>query len=583
MVGDTSSAALVAADATIDWWCPSQFDAPPLFTRLLDPAGPCLRVGPDAAGRPQAGTQRYLAGTLVLVTLLRGVESLVEVTDLMPWDGGRGSGRIVRHVTVLRGPADIAVEVVPGVGELSVWSEGVSFDGTVVRCPAEFVIGSAPPPAPARPRRRAVARAVARLDTGAALVVTVDPSGTRGDPLSPDGAHRLIGRTAAAWRRVSGAADLDGPFADAAARSVVVLTALSGNGAPVSSPVTSLPRVVGGERNGDGRIVRPVVAAAWARAAAAAGLAEQADAAVGWLAAALDHAPPLPSALAPDGSAPPSEAPLTGLAGWRRSEPVLVGSNAPDRRTLEAAAAAVAAAAVLGGELEARWERVVAHADWLADHWQDPDASVWDLRGAPRPWVASRLATRDALARAATAARGRNPLDLDAAGWTVGVRAIERWLLHDAVASDGILRATGDPDVPAEQTDAGLVRAAWLGPWPETDHVVRATLERVRSRNGDGEWIVPWPVELDDGLPGDEPPSVAATLWWARAAALTGDLDAAHGRIDAVVAAGGPLGLLPESFDPRTATALGNRPSAEAHASLLDAVLTLVGDARRDA
>jgi hypothetical protein len=42
--------------------------------------------------------------------------------------------------------------------------------------------------------------------------------------------------------------------------------ALSGTGAPVSSPVTSLPRVVGGERNRDGRVVRPVVAAAWAAA-----------------------------------------------------------------------------------------------------------------------------------------------------------------------------------------------------------------------------------------------------------------------------------------------------------------------------
>jgi GH15 family glucan-1,4-alpha-glucosidase len=41
------------------------------------------------------------------------------------------------------------------------------------------------------------------------------------------------------------------------------------------------------------------------------------------------------------------------------------------------------------------------------------------------------------------------------------------------------------------------------------------------------------------------------------------------------VALGGPLALLPESIDARTGTGLGNRPSAEAHLALLEAVLAL--------
>ena len=80
---------------------------------------------------------------------------------------------------------------------------------------------------------------------------------------------------------------------------------------------------------------------------------------------------------------------------------------------------------------------------------------------------------------------------------------------------------------------------------------------------------------LDDGWPGTEPPSLAATLWWARAAALAGDTDAAHERVEAVLALAGPLGLLPEAVDPRTRTALGNRPSVEAHVALLSAITSL--------
>jgi len=176
--------------------------------------------------------------------------------------------------------------------------------------------------------------------------------------------------------------------------------------------------------------------------------------------------------------------------------------------------------------------------------------------------------------RAAATARRRDPLDLDAAGWTVSVRAIEQGLLHDGLTHDGALRSAVESGVAFEQWDVGVARAAWLGPWPPTEPVLRATLARIASRNGDGPWVVPWPGDQDDGLPGTEPPSVVATLWLARALALAGQPDEAHERIEAVAALGGAVGLLPESFDPRTGLALGNRPSAEAHVAFLEAVLT---------
>ncbi len=107
---------------------------------------------------------------------------------------------------------------------------------------------------------------------------------------------------------------------------------------------------------------------------------------------------------------------------------------------------------------------------------------------------------------------------------------------------------------------------------------MRATLAQIASRNGDGPWVLPWPVDLDDGWPGSEPPSVTATLWLAGALGLAGQSDEAHERLEAVAALAGPLGLLPESVDPRTGLALGNRPSAEAHVALLEAVITLASD-----
>lgn len=578
MVSDTTSAALVAADGTVDWWCPGRFDADPLFTRLLDPAGSCLRVGPAAPGRPPTGSQRYREGTLVLATLLPGRESLVEVEDALTWDGGRRPGRLVRVLRVLRGPAHIAVELVPAGDprDVAAWSEGVAFAGFQVRCGLPFRLSSVPPPAPARPIRRLVAQATTTLDTGATLVVTVD-AGRAPPPLSPDAAARALARTGTAWRRMSAAIDPGGLHADAVARSLLVVTALSGAGAPVAAPTTSLPRVVGGERNTDGRAVAVTTAAAWAATAAASGLHEQADAAATWLAGALEHAPPMPSVLGVDAAVPSGEAHLPHLGGWRRSQPVVAGTNAPDRLTTEPASAVVACAAAIGGrpegaELLARWPLVVAHADWLADHWDERDATVWDLRASAGPWVAPRLAARHALAQVAAAARRRNPLDLDAVGWSTAARDIDAWLASDAIAPGGVLRAATGRD---GASDAALARAAWLGPWPPRDPVVGATLDRLLERNGHGPWVHPVPPDLDDGMPGVEPASVVATLWAARALALAGRTDEAHERVEAVAGLGGGLFLLPESVDATDGSALGNLPASAAHVAFVEAALAL--------
>src|SRR6202020_669432 len=81
IVGDLRTVALVGTDGTVDWYCPSRFDAPSLFGALLDARkGGYFSLFSRTSGRPK---QLYLPDTNILVTRFLGVEAVGEVIDFM--------------------------------------------------------------------------------------------------------------------------------------------------------------------------------------------------------------------------------------------------------------------------------------------------------------------------------------------------------------------------------------------------------------------------------------------------------------------------------------------------------------------
>ena len=54
IVGDLRTVALVGTDGTVDWYCPSRFDAPSLFGALLDAGqGGYFSLRSRSSGRPK--------------------------------------------------------------------------------------------------------------------------------------------------------------------------------------------------------------------------------------------------------------------------------------------------------------------------------------------------------------------------------------------------------------------------------------------------------------------------------------------------------------------------------------------------
>lgn len=573
LIGDTATAALVACDGTIDWWCPGRFDAPAAFFRLLDPAGGALRVGP--AGVPRPGVQSYDRSTNVLRTRLPAPEGELEVTDFFAWRGQRPSGRIVRLLHALRGRVEVEVDVVPGAAfgaarDVSTWSMGIAFDGVAVHtgCAMDGRQGRL------------------TLEAGERAVVVVEAMDERrSEPVSVDGALDLADRATTAWRSHLGPLTYGGPYRDDVERSLLVLKALTygPSGAVVAAATTSLPERVGGERNWDYRYAWLSDSSLAVEATHDAGLAEEAETTRAWLLrtlAASDHAgfPLRPVHDVEGRPLDPHERELE-LAGWRGSQPVRAGNAAADHRQLDVYADLVGAVSHAGDARfpDEAWGSLVAMADWLAEAWRQPDRGIWEIRSEPRHLTSSKLACWYALERMVTLARARDPLDLAQVPWRTASREIAAWVEANGRATGGGLRA--DPS-PADVADAHLVQVAWRSPWAGDERMVAATVDRVISELGSGPFVARYDERFSDGLPAGEGALLATSFWTVETLALLGRWEEAHERMEALCGFSRPLGLLAEQADPVTGDFLGNLPQARSHLSLIRAALALADGPR---
>lgn len=594
-IADGVRGALVTADGTVDWYCPAGIDGTPALWRLLDPAGAAVRVGPVREGtgsgrRLPPASQRYARASLVVSTLLRtGDGRAVEVLDFLPWAGPSETppGRIVRLVTAVAGPVDVEVEVLPGAGAdghrggtgaVEVSSSGVAFGSLVVRGEIAF---EAAPLGRDRPRWRAVRR----LDSGESMVVTVDDRRSPAEPLSVDAARRLADSTLEAWESWAAPVVSEGPYAGAVLRSALLVRSLTGpGGGPVAAGTTSLPRRPGGERTADERAVWLRDAAVAARALAGTGLNEDAEAAESWLRSAVEGSSlPWPAALRPSGEARP-ELEERAWAGWRRSQPVVVGAapGAPVDLDVHGDVALAVSASRRGpwgaggpGPLSGAAPALATAADWVADHWEEPDAGVWEATGSLVRLVASTVQAWVALDATARRAVAANPFDLDAAGWRASAADVLRWLEAEAVEPRGALRRSGPAAGAPEDSDAALLRVAWQGPWPAGHPIVGATVDRVIERQSSGLLLHRLSEGVDDGKPGADSPDLLASLWAVRALARLGRWEEAHERLEAVLGLAGSTGILATAADPVAGELLGNLPAAAVHLAVLEAAADL--------
>ena len=586
LLSDRHSSALVDRAGSVEWLCCPRFDSPSVFGRLLGTEAGHWQVRPSGEW---TSTRRYLDRTLVLATTFATSTGTLVVTDLLAMgedNGGHRLGTEVPHLLVRRlectgGSVEIEVDYRPRPEYGLVVPLLAAVDGGVTaRGGAEWLVLTTPFDLELV-QGRGVGRAT--LTDGETCHLALQRSTLEQTPArvwSQPGLAAVVERTVEAWRSWSELhQSYDGPWAELVHHSGRVLQGLSfqPSGAIVAAATTSLPESVGGERNWDYRYSWVRDASFTMEALWVAACPDEADDFFAFLttaaASAVGPGHSLQIMFGIGGEHDLTERELPHLEGWCDSRPVRVGNGAWNQTQIDVYGEILGAAYALAEQLADIDDQtrafLVACADTAADRWVEQDQGIWEVRGAPRHFLYSKVMCWVALDRAIKLADVLGATDrVD--GWSATREEIHRTVVEDGWSDDA---GAFTQYVGSDALDASNLMMAIVGFLPADDPRMLATVDATEQRLTDGRGLV-YRYRIEggvDGLAGDEGTFLLCTFWLAQALALSGQVERATAVFERAAAFANDVGLLAEEVDTGSGALLGNFPQAFSHLGLVNA------------
>ena len=578
LIGDHGTAALVGKDGSIDWLCLPRFDSPACFAALLgtEENGRWLLAPADEVTQT---SRRYLDGTACLETTFTTADGELVLLDVMPTGDRRAD--VVRRLTCTRGTVRVRHDWVvrTDYGKVRPWvtREKVHGNDVVVAVagPDKLVLrGSRLPEG-----RHGHHSDEWEMSSGDEMTFSTTWVRSWHDVPEPLGVDERIEATNKMQREWSERSPDDVPHADMVRRSLVTLLLMTHaeTGGIVAAPTTSLPEDFGGERNWDYRFCWLRDAALTLESLLGAGYDDEALRWRGWLLRAVAGDPAdLQIMYTVDGGRQLPEREVPHLPGYADSRPVRIGNGAVSQRqndVLGEVMIALELARQSGlAETTNSWSLQRSLVEELADHWDEPDNGLWEIRGPQRHFTHSRVMVWVAFDRAVRAVE-----DHGLPG------PVERWReLRDRVRAEILekgfdtARNTFTQHYDTTEVDASLLVIPLVGFLPGDDPRVLGTIDAVTDDLTHHGLLLRYRTQTGvDGLSGDEQPFLACTFWLASALAAAGRKDEAHEVFDRVCALANDVGLLSEEYDPVHERMAGNFPQAFSHLTLVQAALSL--------
>lgn len=592
LLSDRHSAALVGRNGSVDWLSFPRFDSPSVFGRLLDDEAGTWIIRPTD---PADAVRGYVPDTLVMRTIFTTATGSVELTDALALTdprtpdavgadeadphrlGEHAPHTLLRRLHGLSGELELEIVVRPRpeygliVPRLTEEDGAVSCAGGANRLllssTVTWTLGAG--------EARATVRVAAGQSVGFALqhALLADPPP---QPYTLDQIDVSLRATADSWKGWSAEhQSYDGPWRDLVLHSGRVLQALSyrPTGAIIAAATTSLPEQIGGGRNWDYRY-------AWVRDASltmdalwVAACPDEADDFFGFMAAAAAHGSggALQIMYGIGGEHDLTERVLPHLSGWRGSRPVRVGNAAWTQPQLDVYGELLSSAHRLRHQLS-DWSAttrdfLVGLADTAAALWRAADNGIWEVRGAPRQFLHSKLMCWVALDRAVAMSEQLRAGD-HAERWRGVAEEIRATILREGWNEDvgAFTQSFGSTEL-----DASALMIPIVGLLPGTDPRVLATIDAIAERLTDSNGLV-YRYRTSsgvDGLAGDEGTFLLCTFWLAQAQALAGRVEQARATFHRASRYANDVGLLAEEV--ADGELVGNFPQAFSHVGLINA------------
>ena len=580
LIGNGTIGCLVDPRGEIVWGCFPRFDGDPAFCSLLQERTSEEDFGFFAVELVDQARaeQEYLANTPILITRLydRG-GGCIEVTDFAPrfYQYGRlfCPMMLVRQMKRIAGNPRLRLRLRPA-HEYGRHRAGNTCGSNHIR-----YLGT---------------DLVLRLTTNASITALVEETPFFLDDavtllLGPDetvaGAVAEVGRrfleeTAAYWREWVRYLGIPFEWQDAVIRAAITLelNVFDDTGAVVAAMTTSIPEAPGSGRNWDYRYCWLRDAYFVVNALNRLGATRTMERYLGYIlnivAGAADGQ--LQPMYGISGRSSTEEREVRSLSGYRGMGPVRIGNHAHRQVQHDVYGAGILAAThvFFDRRLLARGDKVLfRHLETLGERaarvFDQPDAGIWELRGAARIHTFSGMMCWAGCDRLSRIAAHLGLMDR-AAHWRTQAERI-----HQVVCERSWNPALGSfvATMGGDTLDASLLRLNEVGFLSADDPRFVRTVRAIERELRHGDFVFRY-VEKDDfGKP--ENAFLACTFWYINALAALGQRDEARALFESVLNCRNRHGLLAEHIDPRTREQWGNFVQTYSMVGLIDSAIRL--------
>jgi GH15 family glucan-1,4-alpha-glucosidase len=587
VVGDMHTLALIDRRGSVDWLCMPRFDSQSVFAALLgeQEQGRWLIAPTDTSARP---TRRYREGTMILDTEWETGGGRVRVTDFMPPDGGEPA--LVRVITGLSGSVTMHLDLRLrfDYGAAIPWVRRMDKRLVAIAGPNMVVLDS---PIATRGEKFSTV-ADFTVGEGDCLAFTLRWQPSHVDLQDARDSGELLAQTERFWTDWLQTSTYEGKYPEAVHRSLLTLKALTyrPTGGIVAAGTTSLPEVLGGDRNWDYRYCWLRDSTFTLTALLAAGFEDEASAWREWLLRAIAGDPSklqIMYGVAGERRLPEYEVPT--LPGYQGSAPVRVGNAAVDQRQLDVYGEVLDALYVARSSrldvredqgapamTDASWPLQVKLLDFLEGAWREPDEGLWEVRGGQQHFTHSKVMAWVGMDRAV---RTLETFDRDGpiGRWRSAREEIKAQVMQHGYDAD---RKTFVQYYGSKAIDASSLLFPMVGFVEPDGEEVAGTVKAVEENLLTDGFVRRYDTDTGtDGLKGEEGTFLMCSFWLANNYAVLGRDREASALFERLLDLRNDVGLLAEEYDPKAKRQLGNVPQAFSHTALVNTAFVLGGAA----